>query len=94
MKVDNEPVESRISQNKPGILCKIDIKNAYDHVNWEFLLRILRQMGFWEKRRKWVKLCMSTVKFSALINGAPEWFFNAHRGIRERDPLCPFLFIS
>lgn len=94
VKVDNEAEESRLSQNKPGILCKSDIENAYDHVNWEFLLKILRLMGFWEKWSKWVKFGISAVKFSALINGAPEGLFNAHRGIRQGDPLPPFLFIS
>lgn len=87
MKVDNKVEESRLSQ---GILCKSDIESAYDHLNWEFLFRISRQMGFWEKWSKWVKLCISTVKFPALINGAPEGIFNTHRGDQTKKPSVLF----
>jgi len=91
--IANEAIDSRVGQKKPGILCKLDIEKAYDHVNWGFLLNILRKMGFGEKWIRWIHFCISTVKFSVLINGAPEGFFEAQRGIRQGDPVSPFLFI-
>nr|XP_009804761.1 PREDICTED: uncharacterized protein LOC104249929 [Nicotiana sylvestris] len=91
--IANEAVDSRIKQKKPGILCKLDIKKAYDHVNWNFLLKMLDIMGFGEKWIKWIKYCISTVRFFILINGSPEGFFPAHRGLRQGGPLSPFLFI-
>lgn len=47
--VANEAVDSRMKQKKSGILCKLDIEKAYDHVNWNFLLRLLEKMDFGQK---------------------------------------------
>uniref|UniRef100_A0A0V0HJR2 Putative ovule protein n=1 Tax=Solanum chacoense TaxID=4108 RepID=A0A0V0HJR2_SOLCH len=91
--IANEAVDSRISQKMLGILCKLDIGKAYDHVNWGFLINTLKRMGFGEKWIKWIRFCISTVKFSVVINGSPEGFFAAQRGIRQGDPLSPFPFI-
>lgn len=74
-------------------MCKLNIGKAYDHVNWVFHVRILQQMEFGRKWVSWVKLCITTVKFTIVINGAPELFFVSQRGQRQGDPLSPFLFI-
>ena len=74
------------------MLCKLDIEKAYDHVNWEFLLLLLQQCGFSDKWRRWIRCCISSIKFSILINGRPSDFFGSFRGLRQGDPLFPFLF--
>ena len=74
------------------MLCKLEIEKAYDHVNWEFLMFLLQQCGFFEKWRRWIKCCISTVKFSILINSCPSDFFGSFRGLRQGEPLSPFLF--
>ncbi|XP_055835111.1 uncharacterized protein LOC129903583 [Solanum dulcamara] len=71
----NELVDSRVKQKKPGILCKLDIEKAYDHVNWNFLLKILKDIGFGSKWIGWIDNCISSVKFSLLVNDNTEGFF-------------------
>lgn len=68
------------------------MEKAYDRVDWDFLLYMLQRMGFRAKWVRWIQECISSAKFSVLINGAPHGYFSAHRGIRQGDPLSPFLF--
>ena len=53
---------------------------------------MLQGCGFSEKLRKWIRYCISTVKFSVLINGSPSDFFGSSRGLWQGDPLSPLLF--
>ncbi|XP_049410708.1 uncharacterized protein LOC125873927 [Solanum stenotomum] len=79
--IASECVDSRIKGETPGIMCKLDIEKAYDYVNWDFLINILRQMGFGEKWLKWIGFCIKTVRFSILINGEPAGFFSLRKGV-------------
>lgn len=88
--IANECVDSRLKEKKPGILCKLDIKKTFNHVNWDFLINMLRQMGFGTKWTNCIRFCIGTARFSVLVNGSHEGFFPLHRGLRQGDPLSLF----
>lgn len=73
----------------PRCALKVNIQKAYDSVHWEFLEAVLRGMGFPAQFIQWVMLCVTTPKYSIVINGALEGFFEGKRGIRQGDPLSP-----
>ncbi|RVW19142.1 Transposon TX1 uncharacterized 149 kDa protein [Vitis vinifera] len=91
--ITNKVVDSLLKSNECGVKCKLDIEKAYDHLKWDFLLQVLRKMGFGEKWVGWVKWCISIASFSVLVNGTPTGFFNSSRELRQGDPLSPYLFV-
>ena len=76
-----------------AILCKLDIEKTYDHVEWPFLFSVMEKLCFGEKWIRWKKWCVSTTSFSVLVNDTPSGFFQSSRGLRQRDPLSPYLFV-
>lgn len=75
------------------VAVKVDLQKAYDRVNWTFLKEVLIKFGFHEIFINWIMQCMSTVSFSILLNGGISKHFLPTRGLRQRDPLSPYLFI-
>ena len=75
------------------IAIKVDLQKAYDQVNWDFLKTVLTNFGFPNIFIKWVMECVTTTSLSVLVNGGKSNFFHPSRGLRQGDPLSPYLFI-
>jgi hypothetical protein len=91
--VVNEVVELARKSRRECLIFKVDFEKAYDSVDWGFLEYMLHRFGFGELWIDWIKACVFAGNLSVLINGSPTSEINIQRGLKQGDPLAPFLFL-
>lgn len=72
---------------------QVDITKAYDNVNWEFLINILKALDLPADFINWIWICISTPSYSIAFNGELIGYFQGMKGIRQGDPMSSHLFV-
>ncbi|XP_052489916.1 secreted RxLR effector protein 78-like [Gossypium raimondii] len=76
-----------------NLIFKLDFSKTYDCVQWDFLEEVLLEMGFGERCTWWMMECVTTARATVLVNGSVTNKFRVGKGLRQGDPVSPFLFI-
>nr|GEY93057.1 RNA-directed DNA polymerase, eukaryota [Tanacetum cinerariifolium] len=89
----NELLSSFQHKKQQAMVFKVDFAKAYDSIRWDYLDDVLRSFCFGSKWCSWISGSLISGMASILFNGSPTSEFQFHCGVKQGDPLAPYLFI-
>ena len=86
-------INHKEKENKPGLLLLVDFEKAFDSISWVFISNVLKYFNFGPMFRNWIDAYYCNICSCLSINGIYSSWFCIERGVRQGDPLSPYLYL-